>query len=69
MIHVRMGNEYVREPQELACRQRGEVAEIEQQCASLLQEIHVQRRITERIVDQLGMEERRHTGSTRCRGG
>jgi len=60
MIHVGMGYESMARAQELAWRQRREIAEIEQQRATPEAEIDEQSRIGERFVDEAGLNEPCH---------
>ena len=60
VVHMRMRHERMAHPQELPRRERMQIAEIEEQSPAVEQEIDVQPRIAEGIVDQPGMEERLH---------
>ena len=56
VVHVCMGDEYMGNPQKLARRKRGDVAEIEEERASLEQEIDKNHRVSQRSVDKGRME-------------
>src|SRR5882762_3791011 len=60
VVHVRVGDKYVRQPHQLARRQHGDVAEIEQHCPPLVAKIDVQARVAKRIVDEARFEQRVH---------
>jgi hypothetical protein len=61
MIHMRVGNESMRDAQEFACGQRRHVAEIEQQRPTAEAEVDEQRRIRKRIIDEPRLHEPSHT--------
>ena len=60
VVHVGVGDEGVAHLQDLPRGERGEVPEVEQQRPLLEEEVDVEPRIPERVVDQPGMEERLH---------
>ncbi len=69
MIDVRVADEDVRQAQQFARRQRGNVAQVEQQRAPLVAKVDVQAGIAEGVVDQGGLEQRAHgTGSREAAG-
>ena len=60
MIHVRMRDEDVREPHQLARRQRVDVADVEQQRAPLVAKVDVDPGIAECLVGELRLEQPVH---------
>ena len=60
VIHVRMGDEHLREAHELARRQHGNVAEVEKQRPVFITKVDIQSGIPERIVDQPSFEKGTH---------
>ena len=60
MVDMRMRDEDVLDALELARRQIGKIAEVEEDRAPLEQRRHIDGRIAESSVDERGMEERPH---------
>ena len=65
MVHVGMRDEDVADPQQLARRQRQQVAEIEQQGAPGEAKVKVEARVAERIVDQVRLRQPGHSAPSR----
>ncbi|OIQ71403.1 hypothetical protein GALL_469770 [mine drainage metagenome] len=65
MIHVRVGDEHVRQPHQLARSKHGDVAQVEQQRAALVAKVDIQARIAECIVDQARFEKMTHAIASR----
>src|SRR5262249_42088671 len=60
VVDMRVRDEHLLEPQDLSCRQRRDVAEIDEDRALLEQRLDVERRIARAAVDQGGMQQRTH---------
>jgi hypothetical protein len=60
VVHVGMGDKNMGNPQKLARRERGDVAEIEQEGASLEEKIDKDRRVPQRSVNKGRMEQWLH---------
>ena len=63
MVHVRVRHQGVAHAQQLARRERREIAQVEQQRAPSEPEINDEPGIGERLVDQTGLDECAHIGS------
>ena len=61
VVHMGVGDEDVREPQDLARRKSPDVTEIEPQCPAFEREVDEQTRVAEEIVDQARLEDRSHS--------
>jgi hypothetical protein len=62
VVHVRVRDKHIRDPQYLFRRQRREIAEIEQQRPVFKLEIDVEPRVAERIIHEFGSEYGAHGG-------
>ena len=60
MVHVGVGDERMRDAQELSCRQSREIAQVEQEGAALEQEVDVESGVAEGAVDEGRLEDRTH---------
>jgi hypothetical protein len=60
VIHVRMRNEDIAQPQELARGQSRDIANVEQQRTPLELQIEIKAWIAEGAIDELGVEDRAH---------
>jgi hypothetical protein len=63
VVHVGVRHEHVAGAQQLARRDRRDVAQVEEQGAALEQDVDEQRRVAERPVDQARLEDRAHACS------
>lgn len=64
VIHMRMRDEHVADAQQLARRQSGDIADVEQQGASLELEIDVDTRVTEDPIHEFCLIDRTHARAT-----
>jgi hypothetical protein len=51
MIHVRVRDEHVRQAQQLSRRERLDIADVEEECALFVAEVHVLAGVPERRID------------------
>jgi hypothetical protein len=61
MIHVHVADEHVAHTQQFARWQRAQVAEIEQERAPLEDELDIQARVAEGVINEVCVETRRHS--------
>ena len=56
VVHVGMGNKDMADPKNLARRQKVQVAQVKEQCPLLKEEIDVESRVIERVIDEASGE-------------
>ncbi|MGF6545896.1 hypothetical protein [Paraburkholderia youngii] len=54
MVHVSMGNKYVRQTHQLAGQQPGDIAKIKEQGAAFVAKVYIQTWVGKRVIDKPG---------------